>query len=315
MTYDLNLFFANTQKINKINPSNVKGIFKKSKNFHIFFCQGLILTKKVKNKLKITYFNKKNLLFRYIDKTVYLGKDGEKNIYVHNIYYYKETTTNLNQIEFFNKIIKKEKLFQYLFSDLRTIFTNLTIKDSSIAGIAKSLINWKLENKFCTKCGGKFENSDNYKWENECSFCNKIYFPRIDPVIIVIVVKGNKTLIGRSHHFPEKLYSCLAGFMELGETIESAAIREIKEEVGINIYDIKFITNQPWPFPSSLMFGLIAKTKHKKLNIDKNEIEDAFWISKQNLKKVLNGDNDNCIAARKGTIARYLLEKWVNNKI
>ena len=171
MTYDTNLFFTNTQKIIKINPSIIKETVKKSKNFHIFFCQGLILIKKEKNKLDIAYFNKKNLLFQYIDKTVYLGMDEERNIYIHNISY-KKTKSNLNQIEFFSKIVKKENLSHYLFSDLRTIFTNLSIKDSSIAGIAKSLINWKLENKFCTKCGEKFENSDNYKWENECSFCN-----------------------------------------------------------------------------------------------------------------------------------------------
>ena len=78
-----------------------------------------------------------------------------------------------------------------------------------------------------------------------------------------IIINNNETLIGRSHHFPVKLYSCLAGFVELGETLENAAMREIKEEVGLNIYDIKFITNQPWPFPSSLMFGLIAKAKNK----------------------------------------------------
>ena len=92
-------------------------------------------------------------------------------------------------------------------------------------------------------------------------------------------------------------------------------MREIKEEVGLNIYDIKFITNQPWPFPSSLMIGLSAKTKDRKLIIDNNEIEDAFWVSKEDLKLVLNGKADNFIPARKGTIARYLLEKWVNDEM
>ena len=315
MKNNLSLSFTDTKKIYKKYPNNEKNIFILPENYHIFFCNGLILTKKIKNKFKITYFNKKNSLFHYINKTVYFGKFKDKHIFIHNISSEEKTKTNLKQVKFFNKKIKKEEISKSYFSDLRTIFANLSLKDSSIAGIAKSLINWKLTNTFCTKCGEKFANPINFKWETQCIACKKIYFPRIDPVIIVIVVKGNKALIGRSHHFPKKLYSCLAGFIELGETLETAARREILEEVGVNINDIKFITNQPWPFPSSLMFGLIAKAKNKKLKIDKNEIEDAFWISKQELKQVLNGKNNNIIAAREGTIARFLLEKWVKNEI
>ena len=315
MKNNLNLSFTNNKKITKIYSNNEKSIFKQPENYHIFFCEGLILTKKIKNKFKITYFNKKNSLFHYINKTVYFGKSKDKHIFIHNISSEEKIATSLKQVKFFNKKIKKEKISKSSFNDLRTIFANLSFKDSSIAGIAKSLINWKLTNIFCIKCGEKFSTSIHFKWETQCITCKKIYFPRIDPVIIVIVVKGNKALIGRSHHFPKKLYSCLAGFIELGETLETAAKREILEEVGIYINNIKFITNQPWPFPSSLMFGLIAKAKNKKMIIDKNEIEDAFWISKQDLKQVLNGKNNNLIAAREGTIARHLLEKWVKNEI
>ena len=315
MENDINLSFTDTKKLTKVYPVNKKNIFKTPENYHIFFCEGLILTKNIKNKFKITFFNKKNSLFNYINKTVYFGKFKDKHIFIHNISFGEKTKTSLNQVKFFNRKIKKEEISRSSFSDLRTIFANLSLKDSSIAGIAKSLINWKLTNTFCTKCGEKFANPINFKWETQCIACKKIYFPRIDPVIIVIVVKGNKALIGRSHHFPKKLYSCLAGFIELGETLETAARREILEEVGVYINDIKFITNQPWPFPSSLMFGLIAKAKNKKLKIDKNEIEDAFWISKQELKQVLNGRNNNIIAAREGTIARFLLEKWVKDEI
>lgn len=315
MKKNLSLSFTDTKKITKIYSNKEKNIFISPENYHIFFCDGLILTKKINNKFKIKYFNKKNSLFHYINKTVYFGKLKDKHIFIHNISFEEKTETSLKQVKFFNKKIKKEEISKSSLSDLRTIFSNLSLKDSFIAGIAKSLINWKLTNTFCTKCGEKFANPINFKWETQCINCKKIYFPRIDPVIIVIVVKGNKALIGRSHHFPKKLYSCLAGFIELGETLETAARREILEEVGVYINDIKFITNQPWPFPSSLMFGLIAKAKNKKLKIDKNEIEDAFWISKQELKQVLNGKNNNIIAARKGTIARYLLEKWVKNEI
>ena len=315
MKNNLNLSFTDTKKITKKYSNNEKNIFKLPENYHIFFCDGLILTNKIKNKFNITYFNKKNSLFKYINKTVYFGKLKDKHIFIHNISFEEKTKISLKQVEFFNKKIKKEEISKSSFNDLRTIFANLSLKDSFVAGIAKSLINWKLTNIFCTKCGEKFSNPIHFKWETQCITCKKIYFPRIDPVIIVIVVKGNKTLIGRSHHFPKKLYSCLAGFIELGETLETAARREILEEVGIYINNIKFITNQPWPFPSSLMFGLIANAKNKKIIIDKNEIEDAFWISKQDLKQVLNGKNNNLIAAREGTIARHLLEKWVKDEI
>ena len=309
------LFFTDTKKIIRKYPENKKRIQKESKNLHIFFCEGLILTKKINNKIKINFLSKENPLMTYVDLTVYLGKSKSKSLYVHNLSLNKIAKGKFNQIEFFKNILKQEKLFNSTFSDLRITFAGLSLKDSSIAGLAKSLVNWKLENKFCTKCGIKFESFTNDHWEIKCEHCNKVYFPRIDPVIIVIIIKNNETLIGRSHHFPVKLYSCLAGFVELGETLENAAMREIKEEVGLNIYDIKFITNQPWPFPSSLMIGLSAKTKDRKLIIDNNEIEDAFWVSKEDLKLVLNGKADNFIPARKGTIARYLLEKWVNDEM
>ena len=309
------LFFTNTKKIIRKYPENKKRILQESKNFHIYFCEGFILTKKIKNKIKINFLSKENPLISYVDLTVYLGKFKSKSLYVHNLSLNKKTKDKFNQIEFFNNILKQEKLLNATFSDLRTTFAGLSLKESSIAGLAKSLIYWKLENKFCNKCGKKFESFTNNNWEMKCGHCNKVYFPRIDPVIIVIIINNNETLIGRSHHFPVNLYSCLAGFVELGETLENAAMREIKEEVGLNIYDIKFITNQPWPFPSSLMIGLSAKTKDRKLIIDKNEIEDACWVSKEDLKLVLNGKTDNFIPARKGTIARYLLEKWVSDEI
>ena len=307
-TYPINIF----KKKSKVQQNY---ILHELNCVHIFFCEGLVLLKKVKDKLEISYFNKKNKLFSFIDSSVYLGFFKKKNVYAHNITNKNIAKIKCNQIDFFNKILKKEKLFESFFSDLRFTFANLRLKDSSIAGLGKSLIHWKLENKFCPKCGSNFINDKIFIWENKCNFCNKIYFPRIDPVIIVIVVNENQTLLGRSHHFPDRLYSCLAGFVEPGETLEMAAAREIKEEVGLKISKIRFVTNQPWPFPSSLMFGLKAITKYKKLNIDKNEIEDALWISKKYLREVFKGKKDNISVARKGTIARYLLEKWADDKI
>ena len=307
LVFTTNLKFYKKKNINNVN------VFKSFENKHIFFCEGLILLKKIRNKFKLSYFDENNELFNYINHSVYIGSFKKKNIYAHNISK-KKTASNLDQIDFFKNKIKKEDLSKIFFCDLRKVFLDLSIKDSYIAGVGKSIINWKVENSFCPKCGEKFLCND-FKWENKCINCNKINFARVNPVVIIIIISGKKTLLGRSYHFPDKLYSCLAGFVEPGETLEMAAIREIKEEVGIKITNIKYITNQPWPFPSSLMFGLIAKTTNKNLKIDKKEIEHAFWITKSKLRKILNGKTNKISAARKGTIARYLLENWVNNKI
>ena len=157
--------------------------------------------------------------------------------------------------------------------------------------------------------------SINSDWETKCENCNKHNFPRIDPVVIILITNGQNTLLGRSHQFPENLYSCLAGFIEPGETIEMAAKREIQEEVGLKIYNIKYVANQTWPFPSSLMMGLKAQTDEKTLTIDQSELEDARWVSKKELKKLLSGSHKSIHPARQGTIARYLLDSWVEGII
>ena len=170
------LFFTDTKKIIRKYPENKKRILQESKNFHIFFCEGFILTKKIKNKIKIKFLSNENPLMTYVDLTVCLGKSKSKSLYVHNLFLNKKTKDKFNQIEFFNNILKQEKLFNSTFSDLRITFAGLSLKDSSIAGLAKSLINWKLENKFCTKCGIKFESFTNDHWEIKCEPCNKVYF-------------------------------------------------------------------------------------------------------------------------------------------
>ena len=107
------------------------------------------------------------------------------------------------------------------------------------------------------------------------------------------------------------MYSCLAGFIEPGETIEAAAEREAMEESGIKIKNVKYITSQPWPFPASLMMGCTGEAQNRNVQIDKDELEDVIWVSKEEVFQVLNGLNKSIFMARKGAIARYLIEKWV----
>ena len=141
--------------------------------------------------------------------------------------------------------------------------------------------------------------------------CNFKAFPRIDPVVIMLITKGNDILLGRSHGWPKKMYSCLAGFIEPGETIEAAAQREAMEESGIKIKNVKYITSQPWPFPASLMMGCTGEAQNRTIKIDRDELEDAIWVSKEDVFQALNGLDNSIFMARKGAIARHLIEKWI----
>ena len=131
----------------------------------------------------------------------------------------------------------------------------------------------------------------------------------------MLVRHGNQILLGRSHGWPERMYSCLAGFIEPGETIEAAAKREVMEESGVIISSVKYITSQPWPFPASLMIGCIGEAKNKKLTIDKNELDDAIWVNKERVFRIINRLDRTMFMARKGAIARFMIEQWVEGLI
>ena len=169
---------------------------------------------------------------------------------------------------------------------------------------------WQKRVNFCQSCGGKLT-SEKAGWEKTCKECNFKQFPRIDPVVIMLIKKGNEILLGRSHGWPKKMYSCLAGFIEPGETIEAAAEREAMEESGIKLKNVRYITSQPWPFPASLMMGCTGEAQNRSLKIDKDELEDAIWGSKEQVFRALNGLDQSIFMARRGAIARYLIEKWV----
>ncbi len=120
----------------------------------------------------------------------------------------------------------------------------------------------------------------------ECPDCGLVIFPRLSPAIIVLVEKEGKILLAKAVRFKEDIYSILAGFVEPGETLEEAVEREVREEVGIAIKDIRYFGSQPWPFPDSLMIGFLAKYKSGRIKIDKEEIVDAGWFSPENLPNI-----------------------------
>lgn len=199
------------------------------------------------------------------------------------------------------------------FGELRLAMVQLSGSDAALAATARALFNWHRTHRFCAACGQPSENAA-AGWERVCPACAAKHFPRTDPVVIMLVTHGNKLLLGRSHGWPERMYSALAGFIEPGETLESAVAREVWEETGIKVEDIRYLASQPWPFPNSLMFGCIAQAKDTALTLD-DELEDALWLSREDVLLAWMGHHENVLPARKGSIAHYMIGQWLSGQV
>lgn len=147
---------------------------------------------------------------------------------------------------------------------------------------AYQIIQWDKSHRFCGACGTKTSYRGD-KWEKHCPRCAMLFYPRISPAIIVCIKKANAILMARSPHFPPGAYGLIAGFVEPGESVEAAVHREVFEEVGIKINNIRYFASQSWPFPHSLMLGFTADYLAGDLVIDPTEIESAGWYSADNL--------------------------------
>ncbi|HEV2613132.1 MAG TPA: NAD(+) diphosphatase [Gammaproteobacteria bacterium] len=154
-----------------------------------------------------------------------------------------------------------------------------------LAGRAAQIIEWHKTHQFCGKCGVKLFESK-VERAKVCPDCNYHFYPRISPSIIVLIKRGKEILLARSPHFSEKIYSTLAGFIEPGESAEEAVHREVLEEVGLRVKNLKYRGSQPWPFPNSLMLGYTAEHAAGEIVIDGVEIEDAGWFSVDKLPQL-----------------------------
>ena len=174
--------------------------------------------------------------------------------------------------------------------DLRSLAVAGLLPQGELAILAqaRSLLHWHERHGYCANCGAQTVMKD-AGYRRHCSACATDHFPRTDPVIIIAVRHGGRMLLGRQSAWPEGMYSTLAGFMEPGETIEEAARREVFEEAGIRVGDIKFHSNQPWPFPSSLMIGLIGEALTEDIVIDVKELETARWFDEAEVHSMLEG--------------------------
>ncbi len=198
----------------------------------------------------------------------------------------------------------------HVFAELRRVMTWLDPRDAELAATGKAILSWHETHGFCARCG--FETVINDAgWQRNCPACRGAHFPRTDPVVIMLITHGNSVLMGRSPGWPQGMYSLLAGFVEPGETLEAAVRREVFEESGIEVGQVTYLASQPWPFPASLMFGCAGVATTRKITIDPKEIEDALWVTKEEMMDIFAGQNPNILPARKGAIAHFLLENWL----
>jgi NAD+ diphosphatase len=182
----------------------------------------------------------------------------------------------------------------------------LSRADLSIVAHARSLVHWHESHKFCARCGAPSAMQD-AGYRRHCAACGADHFPRTDPVVIMAVTHQKQTLLGRQSSWPEGMYSTLAGFMEPGETIEAAVRREVQEEVGLVVKKVDYVASQPWPFPSSLMIGMIGEAESVALKIDHSEIETARWFGAEELRLMLKAKHpEGLTASRPDAIAWHL---------
>lgn len=191
-----------------------------------------------------------------------------------NFYCFAESTESCYLIAEKNKITEN---VGYIKTHLRATWNVLDKNSFLLACRANHLDHWRKTHYYCGVCGHENKNKIDEQ-ALMCSRCKHISYPRISPCIIVLIARGKKILLARSPHFPEKMYSTLAGFVEPGESLEETVHREIFEEVGLRVSTLKYTGSQPWPFPDSLMIGFTAEYLSGDIHIDKKEIEDAQWF-------------------------------------
>ncbi|WP_441245064.1 NAD(+) diphosphatase [Tardiphaga sp. 768_D3_N2_1] len=199
-------------------------------------------------------------------------------------------------------------------SELRGMAMQGVVPPEQLSAIAqaKSLVSWHQRHGFCANCGAKSSMAEG-GWKRVCPSCKTEHFPRTDPVVIMLVEKGDKCLLGRQKQFPPGMYSCLAGFVEAAETIEDAVKREIFEEAGIRCTDVTYYMTQPWPYPSSLMIGCSARAISDEITVDKMELEDARWFDRDEAMLMWKREHPEGLAGPHAfAIAHHLLGRWLH---
>lgn len=186
----------------------------------------------------------------------------------------------------------------------------LTTTEASTYAAARSLVDWHARHPFCARCG---QGTHTFRagWGRRCNACGAEHYPRTDPVVIMLAEYEGRVLIGRQPRFPPRVYSALAGFVEVGESLEGAVARELAEEAGVRTRAVRYVASQPWPFASSLMLACLAEVESDALTLDGTELEDAMWVSRAEVRDALAGHADaRFLAPPPYAVAHSLLRYW-----
>ncbi|WP_297368912.1 NAD(+) diphosphatase [Acidocella sp.] len=195
--------------------------------------------------------------------------------------------------------------------ELRGIGARLPGQDAGWCATARGLFNWWASHKFCPACGAGLRRV-RAGWVLQCASCDREHFPRTDSAVIMLVVKGERVLLGQAHKFPPErnMYSTLAGFVEPGESLEDAVRREVAEEVGVRVGKVHYRSSQPWPFPASLMLGFVAQAESEEITLEETEMRDAKWFTRADLEAhAALGFS----LPPKDSIARRLIDEWLTS--
>lgn len=190
------------------------------------------------------------------------------------------------------------------------LLDQLRAGEAATFAAARSLLDWHARHRFCANCGSATA-LFRAGWGRRCPTCSAEHFPRVDPVVIMLAEHDGRALIGRQPSWPAGRYSALAGFLEPGESIEEAVAREIAEEAGVRVGDVRYVASQPWPFPSQLMIACVAQATDGTITLDTNELEDAMWVTREEVRTALAGEGGRFVAPPPYAIAHTLLRAWV----
>jgi NAD+ diphosphatase len=199
--------------------------------------------------------------------------------------------------------------------DVRALAPTIARGDAAILAEARSLLDWHTRHRFCAQCGSPTTVAS-AGWKRQCPACRASHFPRTDPVVIMLAIRGERALLGRNRRRPGARFSCLAGFVEPGETPEEAVRREVREEAGVRCGRVRYLAAQPWPFPSSLMMGFLAEALTEEITVDVEEIAEARWFSREEIRAMVAraaaGPDDPAQVSLPSSIAiaHHICRRW-----
>lgn len=196
------------------------------------------------------------------------------------------------------------------YHDLMPASARLEADERAIIGTAKALFEWHARHGFCANCGAATTMTE-AGWRRDCPQCSAQHFPRVDPVVIMLLTHKDRCFLGRAPRFPGRMVSALAGFVEPGETLASAIARETMEEAGLKVVSFSMQFTQPWPFPSSLMIGAICEVESDDFTLDLDEVAEARWFTRADIEDLLDGRHADFSCPPRTAIAHQLLRVWI----